>query len=83
MGLMKVKRHFLLQFLITLKKLPEILELREKYEAKTKVPCFVSEKIVHILQSENKIRFSMFKSSIKKINQNFALDHEVEQIFDM
>ena len=80
---MKVKRRFLLQILITLKKLPEMLELREKYGAKTKASCFVSEKIVHILQSENKIRFSMFKSSIKENNQNFALDHEVEQIFDM
>ena len=32
-----------------------LLELREKYGTTTEASCFVSEKLVHILQLENKI----------------------------
>ena len=55
------------------------LELREKYGTTIEASCFGTEKLVHILQLENKIRFSMFKSTIKINNQNFVLDHETEQ----
>ena len=32
------------------------------------------------MQLVNKTRFSTFKSSINKTNQNFVLDHEIEKI---
>ena len=57
-----------------------LLKLGEKYGTTTEASCFVTEKIVHILQLENKIRFSMFKSSIERNNQNFVLHHVTEQI---
>ena len=57
-----------------------LLGLREKYGATTEASYFVSEKIVDILQLVNQTRFSMFKSSINKTNQNFVLDHETEKI---
>ena len=57
------------------------LELCKKDGVTTEALCFVSEKIVHILQLENKIQFSMFKFSIKRNNWNFVLDHETGQIF--
>ena len=57
-----------------------LLELREIYGTTTEASCFVSEKVMHILQLENKIRYSMFTKSIRQNNPDIILDHESELI---
>ena len=56
------------------------LELREKYGTTTEASCFVSEKVSHILQLENKVRHAMFQESIRRNNPNFVIDHETETL---
>ena len=57
-----------------------LLELREKYDTTTDASCFVSEKVSHILQLENKVRYVMFQESMRRNNPNFVIDHETETI---
>ena len=57
-----------------------LLELREKYDTTTDASCFVSEKVSHILQLENKVRYAMFQESMRRNNPNFVIDHETETI---
>ena len=57
-----------------------LLELREIYGTTTEASCFVSEKVMHILQLGNKIRYSMFTKSIRQNNPDIILDHESELI---
>ena len=57
-----------------------LLELREIYGTNTDASCFVSDKVMHILQLENKIRYSMFTKSIRQNNPDIILDHESELI---
>ena len=56
-----------------------LLESREIYGT-TEDSCFVSDKVMHILQLENKIRYSMFTKSIRQNNPDIILDHESELI---
>ena len=57
-----------------------LLELREIYGTTTGASCFVSDKVMHILQLENKIRYSMFTKSIRRNNPDILFDHESELI---
>ena len=57
-----------------------LLELREIYDTTTEASCFVSDKVMHILQLENKIRYSMFTKSIRQNNPEIILDHASELI---
>ena len=57
-----------------------LLELKEIYGTNTQASCFVSDKVMHILQLENKIRYSMFTKRIRQNNPDFILDHESELI---
>ena len=56
------------------------LDLREKYRTTTEASCFVSEKVSHILQLENKARYAMFQESIRRNNPNFVIDHETKTL---
>ena len=56
------------------------LDLREKYRTTTEASCFVSEKVSHILQLENKVRHAMFQESIRRNNPNFVINHETETL---
>ena len=56
-----------------------LLELREIYGTTTEASCFVSEKVMHILQLENKIRYSMFTKSSQN-NPGTTLHHELQLI---
>ena len=55
-----------------------LLELRKIYDTTTEASCFVSDKVMHILQLENKIRYSMFTKS--QNNPDIILDHASELI---
>ena len=55
-----------------------LLELREIYGTTTETSCFVIEKVMHILQLQNKIRYSMFTKSIRENNPGIILDDESE-----
>ena len=57
-----------------------LLELREKYGTTNVASCFFSEKVSHILQLENKVRYAMFQESIRRNNPNFVIDHEAETL---
>ena len=57
-----------------------LLELKEIYGTNTQASCFVSDKVMHILQLENKIRYSMFTKSIRQNNPEIILDHASELI---
>ena len=57
-----------------------LLELREKYSATPEASCFVTEKVSHILQLENKARYVMFQESIRRNNPNFVIDHETKTL---
>ena len=57
-----------------------LLELKEIYGTNTQASCFISDKVMHILQLENKIRYSMFTKSIRQNNPDIILDHESELI---
>ena len=57
-----------------------LVELREKYGATTEASCFVSEKVSHILQLENEVKYAMFQESITRNNPNFVIDHETETL---
>ena len=57
-----------------------LFELREKYGTTIEALCFVSEKVSHILQLENKVRYAMFQESIRRNNPNFVIDHETETL---
>ena len=57
-----------------------LLELRKIYDTTTEASCFVSDKVMHILQLENKIRYSMFTKSIRQNNPEIILDHASELI---
>ena len=57
-----------------------LLELREKYSGTPKASCFVSGKVSHILQLENKARYAMFQESIKRNNPNFVIDHKTKTL---
>ena len=58
------------------------MELREIYgtTTDTEASSFVSDKVMHILQLENKVRYSMFTKGIHQSNPNIILDHESELI---
>ena len=57
-----------------------LLGLTEIYGTNTEASCFVSDKVMHILQLENKIRYSMFTKSIRQNNPEIILDHASELI---
>ena len=57
-----------------------LLELSEKYDTTNDASCFVSEKVSHILQLENKVRYAVFQESIRRNNPNFVIDHETETL---
>ena len=57
-----------------------LLELLEKYSGTPEASCFVSEKVSHILQLENKARYAMFQESIRRNNPNFVIDHETKTL---
>ena len=44
------------------------------------VSLVVSDKVMHILQLDNKIRYSMFTKGIRQNNPDIILDHESELI---
>ena len=56
------------------------MELREIYGANTEASCFVSDKVMHILQLENKIRYSIFTKIVRQNNPDIILNIESEII---
>ena len=54
------------------------LELREIYWTTIEASCFVKEKVMHLFQIENKIRYSMFRNSVCQSNPEIILDLESE-----
>ena len=54
------------------------LELREIYWTTIEASCFVKEKVMHLFQIENKIRYSMCRNSVCQSNPEIILDLESE-----
>ena len=55
-----------------------LLELRKIYDTTTEASCFVSDKVMHILQLENKIRYSIFTKIVRQNNPDIILNIESE-----
>ena len=57
-----------------------LLELCTKYGTTNGASSFVSEKVSHIIQLENKVRYVMFQENIRGNNPKFVIDHQTETL---